>query len=96
MAFLKGMLIDNDKHRDPPVITNADTKNNKTAMAPFWHYFNENTKEVKLTHVYVVTLRAPKRSVDDCAGESGSPNALPVSKKARKFTKRARCRSAGI
>ena len=81
MAFLNGMLIDNDKHRDPPVITHADKKNNKTAMAPFWHYFNENTKEIKLTHVYVVTLRAPKRSADDCAGENSSPNPSPVGKK---------------
>ena len=81
MAFLNGMLIDNNKQRDPPVITHADMKNNKTAMAPFWHYFNDNTKEIKLTHVYVVTLRAPKRPADDCAGENGSPNPSPAAKK---------------
>jgi len=83
MAFINGMLVDNNKRKDPPVITHADMKNNATAMAPFWHYFDETTKEIKLTHVYVVTLRAPKRSakyhVDRPAPCGGAPNFATIS-----------------
>jgi len=63
MAFIDGMLIDNNKLKEPPVITYADRKDNRTAMGPFWHYFHETTKEIKLTHVYVVTVVDPSSAV---------------------------------
>jgi len=61
MAKVGDMLIDNNKLKDPPVIEYADKKNNKTAMRPFWHYFDEMvTKEIRLTHVYIVSRRGAK------------------------------------
>ena len=64
MAFINGVLIDNNKNKKPPIVHASDRKTNKTAMRPFWHYFDETVKKIRLTHVWDVTLRVPKRALD--------------------------------
>jgi hypothetical protein len=73
MAYIDHKLLDNNKSIDPLVIVESDWKKNKDtkesanhmAIKPFFHFFDETTKKIALTHAYEITRNALKRARDE-------------------------------